>query len=327
VTYPSLKRFEGKKVPGAALMVIRDGAVVVAEAYGMADLAANVPCTVKTNFRLASLTKAFTAMAVLMLAERGALKLDDAVSNYIPGLPDWGRSVTIRQLLAHMGGVWDYEELVSTETTVALKDADVVELLRRKAELYFSAGTAFRYSNTGYAFLAVVVEAVSGISFASFLRDNIFSPLQMRGTVAFEKGISTVAHRALGYTVRDAGVVESDQDLTSSVLGDGGIYSSVSDLFQWDQAFYTGQLVSAAMLPRAFTPWSKTSDFPDSGYGFGWYLSHRRGVECQWHYGSTCGFSSWIERYPAQKLTVILLANRRDADLGEIARKIIDEVW
>jgi CubicO group peptidase (beta-lactamase class C family) len=265
-------------------------------------------------------------MAVLILAERRALKLGESLSNYIQDLPEWGRAITLRHLLTHRSGVWDYEELLSSETVAAVRDAEVVELLRGKADLYFPPGTAFRYSNTGYAFLAIVVEAVSGISFAQFLRDNIFQPLQMHGTVAFENGVSTVANRALGYTITDTGAVESDQSLTSSVLGDGGIYSSVTDLFQWDQAFYTEKLVSASALREAFTPWSKTSDFPGSSYGFGWYLCQRRRGECQWHYGATCGFSTWIERYPAQKLTVILLANRRDADLGEIARKIIDGV-
>ena len=146
----------------------------------------------------------------------------------------------------------------------------------------------------------------------------------MMDTVAFENGVSTVSRRALGYTLSETGVTETDQSVTSSVLGDGGIYSSVSDLFHWDQALLSEKLVSAAMLRQAFTPGSKTSDFRGSGYGFGWYLRERRGAPSQWHYGSTCGFSTRIERHPAEKVTVILLANRSGAALGGIVRKIID---
>jgi CubicO group peptidase (beta-lactamase class C family) len=317
-----MNQFAAPGATGAALMLIRDGAVIKSEAYGLADVSRSVPCTVKTNFRLASLTKAFTAMAILILSERGKLKIADPLSNYISNLPPWANAVTLHHLLSHASGVWDYEDLLQSTTPV--KDRDVADLLRAQPAAYFQPGTNFRYSNTGYVLLALVVEAVSGISFAAFLRDHIFQPLQMCDTVAFENGVSIVPHRALGYTVSDSGIAETDQDLTSSTLGDGGIYSSVTDLFYWDQALHTEKLVRAQTLLSAFTPWSKSSDFADSGYGYGWYLAERRLGACQWHYGSTCGFSTWIERYPAQKLTLILLANRRDANLGLIARKIID---
>ncbi len=326
MSFPFLREFDGKDVPGAAVMLIRSGEAIYAEACGMADLERRLPCTVKTNFRLASLTKAFTAMAVMILAERGRMGFDDRLGKYVGGLPAWSAEATIRQLLTHRSGVWDYEDLMPTDLTKQVKDADVAALLRGKAETYFASGTAFRYSNTGYALLALAVEAAAGISFAEFLRGEIFLPLGMNETVAFEEGISVVANRAMGYAVTEGSVEEADQSLTSSVLGDGGVYSSVNDLLKWDQALYGERLVSEAMLREAFRPWSKTTDFAGSGYGFGWYVSEARGTPSQWHYGSTCGFSTRIERYPEQKFTIILLANRRDVDFGEVARKIIDDL-
>jgi CubicO group peptidase (beta-lactamase class C family) len=214
-----------------------------------------------------------------------------------------------------------------------VKDKDVLQLLRRQNKTMFPPGSAFHYSNTGYAFLALIVEAVSGGTFANFLHDNIFLPLGMANTVAFESGISTVPHRALGYTAESTGTDHSkafrqtDQSTTSAVLGDGGIYSSTTDLFKWDQALYTEQLVGRGMLKQAFTASSSTSDAAGSGYGFGWYIGSHRGVPSVWHYGSTCGFSTRIERYPQKKLTLVILANRRDASLSEISRAITEMYW
>src|SRR5579862_7967103 len=135
-----LGQFQGERVPGAALMVIRDSAPIVAEAYGMADLSRNIPCTVKTNFRLASLTKAFTAMAVMILVEQGRARFDDLLADYLEALPSWGGAVTLRHLLTHTSGVWDYEDLIPKEATVPLKDRDIGALLGRQLATYFAPG-------------------------------------------------------------------------------------------------------------------------------------------------------------------------------------------
>jgi CubicO group peptidase (beta-lactamase class C family) len=184
-------------------------------------------------------------------------------------------------------------------------------LLRREDRTAFPAGTRFRYSNSGYALLALVVEAASGKPFSTFLRQNIFEPLAMRNTVAWEAGVSEVPRRAIGYTRRGAVFEETDQSVASAVLGDGGIYSSIIGLLQWDQALYGEKLVRRAILEQAFTDHG-------NGYGFGWFVDREK----VWHYGETCGFTTRIERFPRQRRTVILLANRRDANLAAIARKL-----
>ena len=314
-------------------MLIEDGKILLAASYGLANLETGTACSPDTNYRLASVTKQFTAMSIMILAERGKLSLDDHLTNFFPGYPAHGKDITLRRLLTHTSGLLAYEDLIPPAATVQLKDKDVLRLLRQQDKTMFPPGTAFHYSNTGYAFLALVVEAASGKTFAEFLRENIFQPLGMANTVAFEAGISTVSHRALGYTAVVSGDNKrrafklTDQSVTSAVLGDGGIYSSIIDLFKWDQALYTEQLVRREMLKQAFTASSSSSDASGSGYSFGWYVGSHRGVPSVWHYGGTCGFSTRIERYPQKKLTLIILANRRDAPLSEISRAITDLYW
>jgi CubicO group peptidase (beta-lactamase class C family) len=320
-------------VPGASVMLIEDGKILLTASYGLTNLETGAACATDTNYRLASVTKQFTAMSILILARRGQLSLDDPLPKFFPGYPAYGKDITVRRLLTHTSGLLAYEDLIPPSATVQVKDKDVLQLLRQQDKTMFPPGTAFHYSNTGYAFLSLIVEAASGRRFAEFLHENIFQPLGMANTVAYEAGISTVPHRALGYTARVNGDTKrrvfdmTDQSLTSAVLGDGGIYSSTADLFKWDQALYTEQLVSREMLQQAFTASSKTSDSKDSGYGFGWYVGSYREVPSVWHYGATCGFSTHIERYPQKKLTLIVLANRRAAPLADISRAITDLYW
>jgi len=317
-----LAEFDRPDVPGLALMVIENGAATVMRCFGLANLKTGVRCEPHTNFRLASVTKQFTAMAILFLSEHRALSLEDKLPRFFPDFPPCGKEITIRQLLTHTSGLLDYEHFIPPGTRTALKDRDVLDILRRQDKMHFPPGTRFRYSNGGYALLALITEAVSGRSFAGFLRENIFRPLGMEGTVAYEAGISEAPHRALGYTRRGAIFAQTDQSLTSAVLGDGGIYSSVLDLCKWDQALYTQKLIHDPLLQEAFTAHSSVSDFHRSGYGFGWYVEGQGEHQRLWHYGATCGFSSSFHRFPAKKRSVILLANRSEAGLETIARKI-----
>ncbi len=322
-----LSDFARPQSPGAAVIVIKNEKPVFCKAYGLANLEKHTPCATNTNFRLASVTKQFTAMAIMILAERGSLSLEDKMTNFFPEFPDYGRVITIRHLLIHASGLLDYEEVMPANITIPLSDRDVLYILRHQNKLEFPAGRQFHYSNSGYSLLSLIVEAASGQKFAAFLAQNIFLPLGMNRSVAYEPGISVVLNRALGYAKTKDGFEFSDQSSTSAVLGDGGIYSSVTDLHQWDQALYTGRLVSQQMLEQAFTIHSASSDFEKNGYGFGWYLGEYRHTKHLWHYGSTCGFSTQIERFPEKKLSVILLTNRSDAKIKEFPQKIADLYW
>jgi CubicO group peptidase (beta-lactamase class C family) len=312
--------------PGASVMVIKNGKVLFKKAYGLANLEDKTPCATGTNYRLASLTKQFTAAAVMLLVERKKLSYDSTLDDLFPGFPAYGKQITVRHLLNHSSGLIDYEDLIPKETITPLKDAQVLELLKREKGTYFPPGSKFQYSNSGYALLALIVEAASHTSFASFLGTNIFKPLGMRETVAFEKGVSAVKHRAYGYWKRADGsdrFVRKDQSLTSSVLGDGGVYSSVEDLYKWDQALYTDRLLNRASIKEAFTPGVKIND-EGEGYGFGWFVATYRGLRTVWHYGSTTGFRATIERFPDQRFTVIVLVNRNEADAHQLARRVVD---
>lgn len=308
--------------PGAAVAVIHHGKIVFSKGYGLAQVEGKIPCTPESNFRLASVTKQFTAMGIMILAERGQLSLDDKLPKFFPEFPAYGKDITIRQVLNHTSGLIDYEDVIPEGTTIPVSDRDALLLTLKQDKTYFPPGTQFKYSNTGYALLALVIEQASGHTYADFLKQNVFLPLGMSNSVAYQQGVSLVTNRALGYTVKDGAVTPSDQSLTSAVLGDGGVYSSVKDLFQWDQALYTEKLVKRPLLAQAFLNVTNTSDFPGSGYGFGWYVGKAHGTDHIWHYGSTCGFSTRLERYPQKEFTVIILTNRRSAELDNFAEKI-----
>ena len=185
--------------PGASVMIIQDGKVLLAKGYGLADLEGKVPCGTNTNFRLASVTKQFTAMAVMMLAERKKLSLDERLTDFFPEFPAYGRQITVRQLLTHTSGLIDYEDVIPKGTEIPVLDRDVLRLLMQQDKTYFPPGTRYRYSNSAYSLLALIVEARSGSTFARFLQDNIFRPLKMANTLAYEQGLSVVPHRAYGY--------------------------------------------------------------------------------------------------------------------------------
>jgi CubicO group peptidase (beta-lactamase class C family) len=313
----ALMRDYAGNVPGASLLVIRDGQPIVRRAYGLADLDHEVKATPSTNYRLASVTKQFTAAAILRLAEAGKLTLDDRVKQWLPTLPPSADAITIRHLLTHTSGLIDYEDVMASDTKEQLHDADVLRLLEAQDTTYFAPGTSYRYSNSGYALLALIVERASGVSFATYLQQRIFTPLGMDATVAHEEQVSTVANRAYGHTLTDGTWTRTDQSLTSAVLGDGGIYSSIDDLAKWDAALYDD------FYAPAFVPATKT-DVADVAYGFGWRISHHHGERVLWHSGETRGFRNVLVRFPERRLTVVLLTNRNEPEPYALAMKIAD---
>jgi CubicO group peptidase (beta-lactamase class C family) len=303
-------------VPGASVLVVRDGKVVFSKSYGMANVEERIAATPDTNYRLASVTKQFTAAAILQLAKRGKLSLDDPITKYL-ALPGYANAITVRHLLTHTSGLLAYEDLIPEGTTRQVKDADALDLLAKQSTTYFPPGTQYRYSNTGYAFLALIVERVSGQRFADYLRENIFAPAGMSATVAFEEGISTVPRRAFGYSRSELGWHRTDQSLTSAVLGDGGIYTSIDDLVHWIAWLESGRF-DEALVP------ANATDNPTERYGFGWRISEHRGRRLVSHTGETMGFRNAIVRFPEQHLAVVVLTNRNEGTPYRIATDIAD---
>lgn len=296
-------------VPGAAVMIIKNGEIIFQKGFGFANLELNQPVNETTNFRLASVTKQFTAMSILLLIERGKLKYNTTLKEIFPDFPEYGSKINIKNLLQHTSGLIDYEDLIHDSVTIQLKDKDVLELIMKTDSTYFEPGSQHKYSNSGYALLALTVEKISGKPFRDFLYDNIFKPLEMENTIAFENSINEVTNRAYGYTITENGIDLTDQSITSAVLGDGGIYSSLNDLYKWDQALYTDSVIDEKYLIESLTP-GITSDGTEFSYGYGWHLEKRYNTKVVYHTGSTRGFRNIIYRIPEKHFTVVILTNR-----------------
>jgi CubicO group peptidase (beta-lactamase class C family) len=326
--------------PGVAVLVRKDDRVVFERGYGIRDLTTRAKIDATTNFRLASCTKQFTAMAVMLLVHDSKLAYDTRLAEIFPDFPEYGKSMTIRNLLNHTSGLQDYEDLmIAAETprntrlwtdTHQIQDSEVLKLLEQQVTTKFPPGTKWNYSSSGYVVLGLVVAKISGEPFGDFLRDRIFAPLKMQNTLAFEKGKNYVANRALGYTKSGRDWQESDQSPTSATLGDGGVYSSLADLAKWDNALRNHTLLSAAEMEPALTPVMVSGDGPrgpnaePAAYGFGWFLHSFDGHVRMWHYGETVGFRTNIQRFTDDHLTIIVLCNRTDLNPGALSERVAD---
>jgi len=250
-----LANLKSATAPGAAALVVHNGRVVFRRGYGVTGLRTLQKIDERTNFRLASFTKQFTAACIMLLARDGKLSYDDHLTRFFPEFPAYGNSITVRNLLNHTSGLEDYEDLLSQqypntplEKVPQILDAGVLKLLERQTTVKFPAGTKWEYSNSGYAVLAMIVETVSGKPFGEFLQERIFTPLKMKNTLAYERGKNEVPHRAYGHSRQGDSWHQTDQSPTSAVLGDGGIYSSLDDLAKWDRALRLHTLLSEAEM-------------------------------------------------------------------------------
>lgn len=307
------KPVAGGKSPGASVAVLRDGQVVFMKAYGMADVEKGVPNSPATIFRLASVTKTFTAIAVLQLVESGKLKLDDTLSKYVPEFPN-SEKIQISQLLSHMAGVPDF---------VSLEEAG------RKG-LEFAPGTRINYSNNGYHLLGKVIEKVSGQPWDEYLKQRIFTPLGMLHT-GYDNTPS-LAGRATPYVAGADGAYAAIPlpDAREAYAG-GGLYSTVEDMARWVQALPLGKLLRPETLELATTP-GTLADGRRTSYGYGWMTSTFRGLREVGHGGDITGYNSFVARYPDEKLTVIVLENMGMRPAGPLPDAVnlahqIAEIW
>jgi CubicO group peptidase (beta-lactamase class C family) len=318
------------KSPGMAVLVRKDGGTVFERGYGVSDLRTFRKIDARTDFRLASFTKQFTALAIMLLVHDGKLRYDERLTDVFPKFPAYGRAITIRHLLTHTGGLADYEDLMGSKWTALhqIQDDEVLSLLEQQSAPKFAAGTKWAYSNSGYVVLGLIVAKVSGVPFWEFLHDRIFGPLGMNQTIAFVRGTNVVPHRAFGHSKEASGFVETDQSPTSGTLGDGGVYSNLEDLGRWDAALSAHTLLSEKEMQVAFTPGeSYLNEGKPVLYGFGWFLDAYKGHARMWHSGSTVGFRTVIDRFTGDKMTVVILCNRTDVDPSELALRVVDGLW
>jgi CubicO group peptidase (beta-lactamase class C family) len=333
--------------PGLAAMVRWDGETIYAKGFGVRDLRSHTKNDAQTNFRLASFTKQFTAMAVMLLVHDKKLRYDQTLTEIFPEFPAYGKNITIRNLLNHTGGLPDYEDLMEGVEAKRnswawtperqIQDSEVLKLLELESKGKFPPGTSWSYSNSGYVVLGLIVAKVSGQPYGDFLRERIFVPLHMDRTIVYLKGKNEATNRAYGHYMTDCFLKETDQSPTSATLGDGGIYSNLEGLAKWDDALRNHTLLSAEEFAPALTLaklvdgsqtfWPRAQASDDNlhpgkpvSYGFGWFLDPYNGHPRMWHTGGTMGFRTVIERFiESPALTVVVLANRTDLDPEKLA--------
>lgn len=326
--YIELDKFNG------TLLVARDREVIYERAHGLADHSTGEELTLDHRFRLASVTKQLTGVGVLVLVQEGLLALGDPVEDYLPGFPYPG--VTVRHLLTNTSGLPDYGGLLESHWDVAnagsgrrkiVTNRDVYELLLQEAPpAEFEPGDRYAYSNTGFNLLALVVEDVSGQTFPEFMRTRVFEPAGMKDTfVNAPDGTLPTARRARGHGLDEAGTgwVVADEHYQNGLYGDGGVYSTVRDLFRYDQALYDGALVGPDLLAEAVSP-ARLNDGTASEYGFGWSVITDERGDFVAHGGGWAGFSPFFVRDYHNGNAVIQLTNRPGIRRGELAFAIYE---
>ncbi len=309
--------------PGAAVMVVQNGTIVHQAGYGYADLEKQTPVTPDTSFRLASVSKQFTAAAVLALADDGKLSIDDPVAHYLPALAPYN-GVTIRHLLTHTGGLPEYYDTIDTDKARPT-NADALALLGQMASPDFAPGERYAYSNPGYDMLAPLVEGASGMEFAAFMKERIFEPAGMTSALIHDHRPPVIPNRALGYAPDGDAYAPNDDDPLNGIVGSGGMYASLNDFFHWDQALYSDSPLNESSIEAAFTP-MQLNDGTSTDYGFGWRIDEYDGRPRVRHGGSWVGFRTHIARYPDDAFSIVILSNRADMDPESYIDPITD-IW
>ncbi|HTR29025.1 MAG TPA: serine hydrolase domain-containing protein [Puia sp.] len=298
--------------PGIAVSIQQRGAVIYENTAGLANPnpggaveAAGTPIDSTTNFRMASVTKQFTAMAILLLEKDHRLSVEDPIGRWLPELPkDIGKHVLIRHLLTHSSGIEDYESLIPDSQTSQVLDKDVLDLLSRHDTTYFAPGTRFRYSNSGFCLLALIVERASRQSYAAYIKNRIFLPLQMDHSTVYEKG-NPIFHRAMGFAKDSTGaIIPRDQSVTSATKGDGGIYTSLTDYRKWIAGLQQNRLID---LPAALSRLRFPMETP-AWYAAGWFITRTR-PRILYHSGSTCGFENQVIWIPGSGWSIVFFSN------------------
>jgi CubicO group peptidase (beta-lactamase class C family) len=307
--------------PGAAIIVRRDGRTVLRKGYGLADLELGVPVAPDMVFRLGSVTKQFTAVAILMLAQEGRLGLRDEITRFLPDYPVRGRKITIEHLLTHTSGIQSYTDLPEW-LPLWRKDMPLPELigLFKDKPMQFEPGSRWAYNNSAYVLLGAVIEKVSGLSYERFLDERVFKPLGMAGT-SYDHTERIVPRRVSGYQDGRDGFVNAPYLSMSQPYAAGALLSTVDDLAVWNEAVFSGRLVGREWLDKAFTPFVLT-DGESSGYGYGWFIGDFAGHRSVEHGGGINGFTSYQLTLPEDRVFIAILTNSASAGRGPEPRAV-----
>jgi CubicO group peptidase (beta-lactamase class C family) len=311
---------EKREIPGVALTIVRDGKTTKTAAYGFANLELKSPTRPETVFEIGSVTKQFTAACILVLQQEGKLSVDDKISKYLPDTPPSWSDITIRHLLNHTSGIKSYTGLSGFELTKHLTQKQFIAALR-DLPLEFPPGEKWKYCNSGFSLLGYIIENVSGKNYWGFLGEKIVGPLGMTSTTNREPSI-LVPNRADGYEKkRDGTRINRDYDLTD-IFSAGAIVSTVGDLAKWNASLDSERILNAESKSAMWTS-GKLNNGKETEYGFGWRLGPYEGHKNIGHSGSTSGFSASLQRFPDDKVTVILLCNTGEEGAATVLAKKI----
>jgi CubicO group peptidase (beta-lactamase class C family) len=317
--YLSAAAREGKF--SGSVLIAREGKVLVSKGYGMASLELGVPNTPRMKFRIGSLSKQFTAMAVMILQERGKLKAQDPVCKYVPECPPAWAEVTLHHLLTHTSGIPELLSLPGFQQTMALPSpvGRTVERFKNKP-LEFKPGEKFKYSNSGYVLLGHIIERVTGQTYGAFLKENIFEPLKMSNT-GNDHNDMVIKNRAAGYVKRNDAIFNAPYIDMSIPTGGGSLYSTVEDLFLWDQALYAGRLIAKDSYDAMFKSYA-TADWGD-GAAYGWFIGKDKSNHRYMGFvGGINGFAAQVMRYTDQKVLLVVLSNFSFAPVIDIEHEL-----
>lgn len=319
-----LSPYDGKD-PGCAVTVVHKGIEVFSHTSGFGDLENSILISKESNFRIASITKQFTAIGILILVQEGLLTLDSTLNEFFPTFHDYGKNISMKHLLTHTSGLKIYEDLFDGSTT-SVSDKIVLDLLSNQAEGNFMPGTQYQYNNGGYCLLKLIIEKASGKTFGDFMREKLFRPLGMDKTYINEEGLDKILNRVFGYSYKDDVPVRTDQSITSSTVGDGGIYSSITDLAKWDRSFYSNTVLSNNFRNILLEKHAVVDEEKSIYYGLGFFLKKHGDREVAYHSGSSIGFKTGMYTVLNNELSVFFLSNRNGGKGLETAEKIADIV-
>ena len=311
--------------PGCALGIIKNGKLIYKRGYGMANLEHNIPISSTTVFRIASTSKQFTAMSIVLLAKQGKISLDDNIRKYLSEMPEYESPITIRHLIHHTSGIRDYLELMEL---AGMSDHDYytddesVEMLARQKKLNHKPGDEFLYTNSGYFLLSVVLKRASGKSLHEFTEENIFKPLGMSNTHFHDDHTMIVKNRAAGYSSKKDGGYRINMT-TLDMVGDGGVFTTVEDLFLWDQNFYQNKLGGKDLINQLLAL-GTLNNGEKLSYAFGLGVGDYRGLKMVSHGGSFAGFRAQMIRFPEQRFSVICLANLSTINPTRLCKQVAD---
>jgi D-alanyl-D-alanine carboxypeptidase len=310
--------------PGAAIAVIKDGRVVFKRGYGLADLHSKAPITPSTNFNICSMTKQFTACAILQLQRDGKLSLDDNLSRFFPDFaPGVASIVSVRHLLTHSSGIMEHYSFVDRARYTEFWDKDVLTALRSVDSLYFQPGSRYRYSNAAFCLLALIIEKLSGETYPAYLRNHVFGPLNMMRSDVIQPDFK-IADRAFGYecdkdTFR---IADAKESLFFSTMGDGGVYTSIDDYLRWITAIQQKSVMDPALVNEVQSAQFPIDTARNLSYGFGWFVAGSGDSRLVYHTGSNGGFRTIVLTKPSAKYAVVIFSNRTGVDLEDLVRAI-----